>query len=77
MLRNPSRLNSDVGRQLVDRMLTMDQRPHDLQPRRVGQQLEYTSRFFELICQRLLNYLRIHAASVLSSPRWAGFLGGP
>ena len=50
--------------ELVDGVLTVQQRPHDLQPGRIGEQLEHTSSDLELDVVRLVHLfarLRSHA----------------
>ena len=58
------RAGADVVGELVDGVLTMEQRPHDLQPCRIGEELQHTSSDLELDSCRLLDvasYLRSHA----------------
>lgn len=64
MLGDCRRLHTDVIGEVVDRMLAVQQRPHDTQTGRVGQQLEGLRGCDELDVSRLLHYLPAHAASV-------------
>ena len=71
MLRHRSRLRSDMGGQLVDRMLAVKERPKNSQPSVVRQQLERLNRQLNLLVSRLSAYLRSHAAIINRAPALA------
>ena len=63
MLGNRRGLRTHVLGQVVDRVLSVQQRPHNPQSGRIGQQLERGCCRSDLISGRVM-YLRIHAGSV-------------
>ena len=65
MLGDCGRCDTDVFGEVVDRVLTMQQRPHDVQPRSISEQLQSLCRRVEFCPCRFGIYPRSHADSVL------------
>lgn len=61
MLGNRRRSHTDVVGQVAHRMLTVEQRPDQVQPGSVGEQFEQYRSSIELCIRRLRTYLRSHA----------------
>lgn len=61
MLGHGRRSCAEVVGELVDRMLPVEERPHDSEPSRVGEHREHLDRPVDLSVHRVLNFLRIHA----------------
>lgn len=69
MLGHRRRLGADVGSQLVDRVLPVQESPQDPQPGHIGEQLQGRHRQLQLLVGGLLDYLRIHAATLAPPER--------
>ena len=64
VLRDRCWLGADVVSKLVDRMLTVEERPDDPQAGGISDQFQSRSSKGHLIRGRLVDYLRIHAGSL-------------
>jgi len=60
VLRNGSWLRADVFCQIVDRVLSVDQRPDDPEAGGIREQLQRPRRLRDLFVRRLTSYLRSH-----------------
>ncbi len=60
VLGDPRRVHTQVGGEFVDRMLAVQQGPHDAQPRAIREQFQRRHGQVNLSVGRLSNYLRSH-----------------
>jgi hypothetical protein len=69
VLGDGGRAGADVLGELVDRVLSVQQGPHDLQPGRVGEELEHAGSDFELDrvgLRPMIANLRSHAGNTIA-----------